>query len=105
MFHHRVRDEPRFSVELPSDPRQRYRAVVKAASSTIHNLIQEWTRGWLAGTCSDVEAEVRLKGMLEEVIWGNTVWYGVGGWASCGDSGQAMNAEFFLYVLLPCSFP
>jgi hypothetical protein len=78
---------------------------VKAASSAIHNLVQEWTRGWLAGTRSNSEAEVWLKGMLEEVMWGNAVWYGVGGWASRGYSGPAMNADFFLCVLLPCSFP
>lgn len=103
-FHRRVCEDPAFVVELPSDPRQCYRAVVKAAGSAIHNLVQEWTKEWLAGTRSDAEAEVRLKGMLEEVIWGNVVWYGVGGWAERGDSGRAMNADFFLWVLLPCNY-
>ena len=103
-FHRRVRDDPAFIVGLPSDPGQWYRAVLKAAGSAIHNLVQEWTREWLAGTRSDAEAEMRLKGMLEEVIWGNVVWYGVGGWASRGVSGRAMNADFYLCVLLRCSF-
>ena len=103
-FHRRVCEDPAFVVELPSDSSQWYRAVVNAAGSAIHNLVQEWTREWLAGTRSDAEVEVRLKGMLEEVIWGNVVWYGVGGWASRGDSGRAMNADFFLCVFLPCCF-
>ena len=101
-FHRRIRDDPAFSVDLPINARQgyqQYRAVVKAVGSSIHNLVQEWTAEWLAGTRSDVDAEVRLKGMVEEVIWGNVIWYGVGGWASRGDSGRAMNADFFLYVL------
>lgn len=103
-FHRRIRDDPVFSVELPSMPTQRYPAVVKAAGSAIHNLVQEWTREWLAGTRSDADAEVRLRGMFEEVIWGNVVWYGVGGWASRGDSGRAMKADFFLCVP-PFCFP
>jgi hypothetical protein len=48
---------------------------MKATGSTTHNLVQEWTREWLAGTRSDTEAESRLRGMLEEVIWGNVVWH------------------------------
>jgi len=103
-FQRRIRDDPAFSVELqlPSNARQwhqRYRAVVKAVGSSIHNLVQEWTTEWFAGTRSDVDAEVRLKGMVEEVIWGNVIWYGVGGWASREDSRREMNADFLLYVL------
>jgi len=103
-FHRRIRDDPAFSVELPSTDSarqwyQRYRAVVKAVGSSVHNLVQEWTAEWLAGTRSDLDAEVRLKDMVEEVIWGNVIWYGVGGWASRGDSGREMNADFLLYVL------
>lgn len=102
-FHRRIRDDPAFRVELPSALMQRYPAAVKAAGSAIHNLVQEWTREWLAGTRSDADAEVRLRGMVEEVIWGNVVWYGVGGWASRGDSGRAMNADFFLAHLVTSS--
>ena len=72
---------------------------MEVVGSPIHNLVREWTAEWLAGTRSDVDAEVRLKGMVEEVIWGNVIWYGVGGWASRGDSGRAMNADLILYVL------
>jgi hypothetical protein len=102
-FHRRIRDDPVLSsTEPPSNARQwdqRYRAVVKAVGGSILNLVQEWTAEWLSGTRSDVEAEVRLKGMVEEVIWGNVIWYGVGGWASRGDSGRAMNANLVPYVL------
>ena len=72
---------------------------MEVVGSPIHNLVREWTAEWLAGTRSDVDAEVRLKGMVEEVIWGNVIWYGVGGWASRGDSGRAMHADLILYVL------
>ena len=97
-FHRRIRDDPTFDVELPSDARRWYRAVVKAAGSAIHNLVQEWTVEWLSGTRTDMEAEVRLRGVLEEVIWGNVIWYGIGGWASRGDSGRVINADHFLCV-------
>jgi hypothetical protein len=97
-FHRRIRDDPSFHVELPSDTRQGYPTAVKAVGEPIHNLVQEWTAEWLAGTRSDADAEVRLRGMLEEVIWGNVIWYGIGGWAVRGDSGRAMNADFFLCV-------
>ena len=97
-FHRRIRDDPAFRVELPSETIKRYLTAVKAVGGAIHNLVQEWTAEWLAGIFSDVDAEVRLRGMLEEVIWGNAIWYGVGGWATRGDSGRAMNADFFLCV-------
>jgi len=97
-FHRRIRDDPAFRVELPSKITQWYLTTVKAVGGAIHNLVQEWTAEWLAGTRSDAEAEVRLRGMVEEVVWGNVIWYGVGGWATRGDSGRAMNADFFLCV-------
>ncbi len=102
-FHRRIRDDPAFRGELPSEFRQWYLTAMKAVGGAIHNLVQEWTAEWLAGTRSDADAEVRLRGMLEEVIWGNVIWYGVGGWSSRGDSGRAMNADFFLcvYPLIP----
>jgi len=97
-FHRRIRDDPAFHVELPSGIRQWYLTAVKAVGGAIHNLVQEWTAEWLTGIRSDADAEVRLEGMVEEVVWGNVIWYGVGGWATRGDSGRAMNADFFLCV-------
>lgn len=97
-FHRRIHDDPAFRVELPSQFMRWYITAMKAVGGAIHNLVQEWTAEWLAGTRSDADAEVRLKGMVEEVIWGNVIWYGVGGWVTRGDSGRAMNADFFLCV-------
>jgi hypothetical protein len=101
-FHRRIRDDPGFRVKIPDDPKQWYLVAMQEVGSTIYSLIQEWTKEWLSGTHSDADAEVRLKGMVEEVIWGNAIWYGVGGWASRGDSGRVTNADFFLFVSSSC---
>ncbi len=102
-FHRRIRDAA-FSVEFPSDPLLQYAAVVKSVGGAIHELVQEWTEEWLEGVGArgGVGAEARLKGMVEEVVWGNVIWYGIGGWASRGTNGRGMNADFFKYALL-CS--
>jgi hypothetical protein len=77
-----------------------YAAVVKSAGGTIHDLVQEWKEEWLAGVGvrGSASADARLRGMVEEVVWGNVIWYGIGGWASRGDCGRGINADFFLYV-------
>jgi len=43
-------------------------------------------------------ADARLRGMVEEVVWGNAIWYGIGGWASRGVCGRVTNADFFSYT-------
>ncbi|KAH9015316.1 hypothetical protein EDB84DRAFT_1679947 [Lactarius hengduanensis] len=93
---------PAFSVELPSDPLLQYGAVVKRISGAIYNLIWEWTEEWLdgVGAHGGPGTEARLRGMVEEVVWGNVIWYGIGGWASRGTSNCGMNANFFKYALL-----
>ena len=65
----------------------RYAAVVKSAGGAIHDLVREWTDEWLVGVGErgGADAEARLRGMVEEVVWGNVIWYGIGGWASRGD--------------------
>ncbi|KAH8984551.1 hypothetical protein EDB86DRAFT_3084442 [Lactarius hatsudake] len=95
-FHRRIRDAA-FSVELPSDPLLQYGAVVKSIGGAIYDLVREWTEEWLEGVGArgGAGAEARLRGMVEEVVWGNVIWYGVGGWASRGTSGRGMNADFF----------
>ncbi|KAH9170233.1 hypothetical protein EDB89DRAFT_1979523 [Lactarius sanguifluus] len=101
-FHRRIRDAA-FSVELPSDPLLQYGAVVKSIGGAIYDLVREWTEEWLeggVGARGSAGAEARLKGMVEEVVWGNVIWYGIGGWASRGTSGRGMNADFFKYALL-----
>ncbi|KAI0247419.1 hypothetical protein BJV78DRAFT_1364188 [Lactifluus subvellereus] len=37
----------------------------------------------------------KLEGMVEEVAWGNVIWYGVGGWQAHGDVDRPFNADFF----------
>ncbi|KAH9016322.1 hypothetical protein EDB84DRAFT_1581964 [Lactarius hengduanensis] len=88
---------PVFSVELPSDPLLQYGAVVKRIGGAIYDLIREWTEEWLdgVGAHGGPGAEARLRGMVEEVVWGNVIWYGIGGWASRGTSNRGMNADFF----------
>jgi hypothetical protein len=103
-FHRRIRDDPAFAPELPSSPLLHYAAVVKSAGGAIHDLVREWTEVWLegVGVRGGADAEALLRGMVEEVIWGNVTWYGIGGWASRGVDGRGFNADFFVYVLL-CS--
>lgn len=100
-FHRRISDDPAFKAEMPEDHQQWYPVAMKKVGNAIYSLVQEWTEKWLSGTCSDEDAEARLEGMVEEVIWGNAIWYGIGGWASRGDSGRVTNADFFLCVSPP----
>ncbi|KAH8990788.1 hypothetical protein EDB92DRAFT_723210 [Lactarius akahatsu] len=95
-FHRRICDAA-FSVELPSDPLLQYGAVVKSIGGAIYDLIREWTEEWLdgVGARGGPGAEARLKVMVEEVVWGNVIWYGIGGWALRETSGRGMNADFF----------
>lgn len=101
-FYRRIRDDPAFAVKLPSSPMLRYAAVLKSAGGAIDDLVREWTEEWLAGvgTRGGADAEARLKGMVEEVVWGNVIWYGIGGWASRGTGGRRFNADFFRCAFL-----
>ncbi|KAF8261336.1 hypothetical protein EI94DRAFT_1810435 [Lactarius quietus] len=99
-FHRRILDDPAFTVELPSSAVHHYEAVVKSAGSAIHDLIQGCTEEWLAGVGARADAEVRLKGMVEEVLWGNVIWYVIGGWASRGTEERGFNADFFVAHLV-----
>ena len=101
-FYRRIQDDPAFAVELPSSLLLQYAAVVKSAGGAIHDLVREWTDEWLAGVGErgGAVAEARLRGMVEEVVWGNVIWYGIGGWASRGTSGRGFNADFFMCAFL-----
>jgi hypothetical protein len=100
-FHRRIRDDPAFVVELPSSPMLQYAAVVKSAGGAIHDHVREWTEEWLTGVGmhGGADAEARLRGMVEEVVWGNVLWYGIGGWTSRGTDGRGFNADFFMCAL------
>ncbi len=101
-FHRRIHEDPAFNVELPADALRQFETVVKSAGSAIHDLVQEWTKEWLSGTGTrgGPASEAQLRGMVEEVVVGNVIWYGVGGRASRGTSGRAFNADFFMYAFL-----
>ncbi|KAH9017237.1 hypothetical protein EDB84DRAFT_1629149 [Lactarius hengduanensis] len=73
---------PAFSVKLLSDPLLQYGAV-------------EWTEEWLdgVGAHGGPGAEAQLRGMVEEVVWGNVIWYSIS-WALRGTSGRGMNTNF-----------
>ncbi|KAH9040213.1 hypothetical protein EDB85DRAFT_1887169 [Lactarius pseudohatsudake] len=79
---------PAFSVKLLSDPLLQYGAV-------------EWTEEWLdgVGAHGGPGAEAQLRGMVEEVVWGNVIWYSIS-WALRGTSGRGMNTNFSKYALL-----
>ena len=86
-FHPYTRDHPDlFTFERPESPLQYFTVMAKSVGGEIHNLVQEWAKEWLAGVdaCggSGTDAEARLAGMVEEVVWRNVIWYGFGGWES-----------------------
>ena len=104
-FFRRLRDHPKLSqdalrsqleVELPL----RYRTVVPVAGDTIAALVEEWANEWLEGARTHADVEKRLEGMVEEVAWGNVIWFALRGWETRGDRGRAFNADFFVCVWL-----
>ena len=104
-FFRRLRDHPKLSqdalrsqleVELPL----RYRTVVPVAGDTIAALVEEWANEWLEGTRTHADVEKRLEGMVEEVAWGNVIWFALRGWETRGDRGRVFNADFFVCVQL-----
>jgi hypothetical protein len=98
-FLRRIRDHPKFKLGHSSEENQ-YSAIVTNEGDTLTELVTEWADEWLEGTHGDADIEKRLEGMVEEVVWGNVIWFGVGGWHARGDSGRPYNADFFVYVLL-----
>lgn len=80
----------------------RYQHVVENYGNRIHELVTEWYDGWLEGATSEAEVEKRLEGMVEEVVVGNVLIFGVGGWGGRGKggAGEGINADFFLWVLI-----
>jgi hypothetical protein len=99
-FLRRIRDHPKFSPS--SFPRSldenQYQKVVTDHGETITKLVDEWAKEWLEDARGDEEVEKRLQGMVEEVAWGNVIWFGVGGWQARGTSGRPFNADFFVCV-------
>ena len=102
-FLRRIRDHPKLSPsalcsQLDVDLRSRYSAILPETGDTIVALVEEWANEWLADARNDAEVEKRLEGMVEEVAWGNVLWFALRGWQTRGDHGRAFNADFFMCV-------
>jgi hypothetical protein len=78
-----------------------YSNVVSKEGVTLTKLVDEWADEWMEDTRSDADVEKRLNGMVEEVVWGNTIWFGVGGWHARGTGARPFNADFFVCVRPP----
>jgi hypothetical protein len=101
-FLRRIRDHPKFT-EASLDHslgEGQYTAIVTKEGDTLTKLVSEWADEWLEDTHGDADVEKRLEGMVEEVVWGNAIWFGVGGWHARGNTGRTFNADFFMCVLL-----
>ena len=112
-FLRRIRDHPKFmegSLGHSLDEGQ-YAAIVTKGGDTLTKLVGEWADEWLEDTHGDTDVEKRLEGMVEEVVWGNVIWFGVGGWHARGNTDRTFNADFFMcvfsyfYMLFPCLTP
>jgi hypothetical protein len=101
-FLRRIRDHPKLSPDaLRSQLEMGYPAVVSKAGDSIVALVEEWVNEWLVDARTDADVEKRLEGMVEEVTWGNVIWFAVGGWQARGDDrGRTFNADFFVWVQL-----
>lgn len=98
-FHQRVLEEPAFApgAAVSPDVMYKFKPVIEKVGDRIHQLVTEWYEGWLKGADSEAEIERRLEIMMEEVVFGNVMWFGVSGWAwrGNGGAGKEINADFF----------
>ncbi|KAH9974960.1 hypothetical protein BGW80DRAFT_1457912 [Lactifluus volemus] len=104
-FHRRIRDKfnrNALDVDSSEPADTKYIAVLTNSGDAIVTLVSEWADQWLQGTHSHEQIEKRLEGMVEEVVWGNVIWFGVGGWQSRGND-RSFNADFFVVHLVTSS--
>ncbi|KAH9965709.1 hypothetical protein BJV74DRAFT_785799 [Russula compacta] len=101
-FLRRIRDHPKFTPSSlgPSSYEDHYTSVVTKMGDTLTTLVSEWADEWLGDTRNDADVEKRLEGMVEEIAWGNVIWFGVGGWHARGDGDRPFNADFFVAHLV-----
>ena len=102
-FLRRIRDHPKLTPvalwpQLELDTRSRYSAIVPEAGGSVVALVEEWANAWLADARTDTDVEKCLEGMVEEIAWGNVIWFALRGWQARGDSGRTFNADFFMCV-------
>jgi hypothetical protein len=105
-FHRRIRDKFKrnaLGVDSSESEDTKYIAVLTNSGDTIVTLVSEWADQWLQGTRSHEEIEKRLEGMVEEVVWGNVIWFGVEGWQARGNGDRSFNADFFVSIVIPSS--
>ena len=94
----RIRDHPKFALGSPGY--SSYSDIVTNKGDTLTRLVSEWADEWLEDTRDDADIEKRLEGMVEEVVWGNVIWFGPGGWHTRGDSSHPFSANLYVCVLL-----
>ncbi|KAI0300671.1 hypothetical protein B0F90DRAFT_397628 [Multifurca ochricompacta] len=102
----RIQDHPKFAddaIGSPGEERRRYPDILKSTGDAITELVNKWTEEWLEGTRNEADVEKRLEGMVEEVIWGNVICFGIGGWNS-RDSGQPFKADFSMMSLVTSAY-
>ena len=93
----RIRDHPELTLGSPGH--SSYPDIVTSKGDTLTKLVSEWADEWLEDTRDDADVEKRLEGMVEEVVWGNVIWFGPGGWHACSESSRPFNPDFFVCVL------
>ncbi|KAI0312660.1 hypothetical protein OF83DRAFT_1144947 [Amylostereum chailletii] len=72
-----------------------YRNVLKSAGDKIFEHANVWYDSWLTGITDIEEIESRIEHMVEEIIFGNLLWYGASGWAHRKTEERKLNADFF----------
>ncbi|KAI0300669.1 hypothetical protein B0F90DRAFT_1668214 [Multifurca ochricompacta] len=93
-----------FAVTPPKKYVHQYSATLKGVGPAVKALVREWEEDWLQGALCDADVEMRLVGMVEEVIWGNVIWFGVGGWTLRDENaGKAIDADFYVMHLVTSS--
>ena len=99
----RIHNHPKISPgalcsQLEVDIWSQYPAIVPQVGDIIVTLVEEWANEWLADVHTDVDVEKRLEGMVEEVAWGNVMWFAICGWQAHGNHGRAFNVDFFMCI-------
>ncbi|KAH9992169.1 hypothetical protein BJV77DRAFT_456359 [Russula vinacea] len=97
----RIRDHPELTLGSPGH--SSYPDIVTSKGDTLTKLVSEWADEWLEDTRDDADVEKRLEGMVEEVVWGNVIWFGPGGWHACSESSRPFNPDFFVAHLVTSS--